>query len=480
LIRSREFSLLTLAITFTLTAFAALMVAPAARVAQWSAAAPSFSYLITILIFIACAVIGHVALVRRLPHRDPLLFPLVMFLSGWGLAEVWRLAPAFGLRQAMWLLISVGAMIVITYTPDDLRWLRRYRYVWLTAALTLTALTLIVGTNPSGGSQMLWLGCCGLYFQPSEALKLLFVMYLASYISENQNTNVANALQPAISFSNSILSLRAFFAKQPLPRTLRLLRRSPSTAREESPRSAQEAPRNNAATNTRGMTEPTLLAPILAVWGFSLLLLISQRDLGTGSLLFASFIAMLYLATNQKRFLIVGGLLLVVGGVVSYVLFDVVRLRVDSWIDPFIDPSGRSFQIVQSLIAIANGGLIGRGIGFGSPTVIPVVHSDFVFAALIEEWGLLGGAAVIAALAAFVMRGLRVAALATTTYRSLLAGGLSMMIGLQSILIIGGVIKALPLTGVTLPFISYGGSSLLINFLIVGLLLKLSDRVSDS
>jgi len=458
------------------------MVAPAARVAQWSAAALSFSYIITILIFIACVVIGHIALARRLPHHDPLLFSLVMFLSGWGLVEVWRLAPAFGLRQAMWLLISVGAMIAVLFTPDDLRWLRRYRYVWLVAALTLTALTLIVGVNPSGGNQQLWLGCCGLYFQPSEALKLLFVVYLASYISENQNTNFASNIRSVGSLSRATTSLRAFlrlrsgqvFAKQSLPQTLRLLRRSPSTAREKSPRSAQDAPRNDVPTSARGMTDINFLAPILAMWGFSLLLLISQRDLGTGSLLFASFIAMLYLATNQKRFLVVGGLLLVVGGFVSYALFDVVRLRVDSWIDPFVDPSGRSFQIVQSLIAIANGGLIGRGVGFGSPTVIPVVHSDFVFAALIEEWGLLGGVAVIAALAAFVMRGLRVAALATTTYRSLLAGGLSMMIGLQSILIIGGVIKALPLTGVTLPFMSYGGSSLLINFVIVGLLLKLS------
>lgn len=439
MIRSRELPLLTLTIAFTLAAFAALMVAPAVRVAQWSAAAPSLSYIITLLLFIACTVVGHIALARRLPHRDPLLFPLVMFLAGWGLIEVWRLAPAFGLRQAMWLAISVGAMIAVAFTPDDLRWLRRYRYVWLTAALALTALTLIIGTNPSGGDQQLWLGCCGLYFQPSEALKLLFVVHLAAYLSEN-------------SFS--------------------LITKSPRT--QITQRELRESSRLSFFVINFQTPTATFLAPILAMWGFSLILLLSQRDLGTGSLIFASFVAMLYLATNQKRFLVVGGLLLIVGGLVSYTLFDVVRLRVDSWIDPFIDPSGRSFQIVQSLIAIANGGLIGRGIGFGSPTVIPVVHSDFVFAALIEEWGLLGGVAVIAALAAFVMRGLRAAALASTSYRSLLAGGLSMMIGLQSILIIGGVIKALPLTGVTLPFISYGGSSLLINFIIVGLLLKIS------
>lgn len=416
------------------------MVAPAARVAQWSAVSPSWGYFITLFIFIVTSIIGYSALAHRLPHHDPILFPLVMFLSGWGLVEVWRLAPAFGLRQALWLAVSVGAMIAIIYSPDDLRWLRRYRYLWITAALVLTMLTLVAGTNPSGGDQKLWLGCCGLYFQPSESLKLLFVVYLASYISEN-------------SFS--------------------LITKLPITQITQKERDAS-SPFRFLAINFQTHTT-SFFAPILLVWGFSLILLISQRDLGTGSLLFASFIAMLYLATSQKRFLVVGGLLLIVGGIVSYYLFDVVRLRVDAWVDPFADPSGRSFQIVQSLIAIANGGLIGRGIGLGSPTVIPVVHSDFVFAALIEEWGLIGGVAVIAALAIFVMRGLKSAALATSTYRSLLAGGLSMMIGLQSILIIGGVTKALPLTGVTLPFMSYGGSSLLINFVIVGLLLKLSS-----
>jgi len=152
----------------------------------------------------------------------------------------------------------------------------------------------------------------------------------------------------------------------------------------------------------------------------------------------------------------------------------VVRLRVQAWIDPFADPAGRSFQIVQSLIAVANGGLFGRGFGIGAPTVIPVVHSDFVFAAIVEEWGLLGGIATLLLMLILVTRGLRLALLAPGNFRRLLAGGLAALLGLQTILIIGGVIKMLPLTGVTLPFLSYGGSSLLINFIIVGLLLKLS------
>ena len=413
--RRQETILLSLSLTFVAAAFAALALAPAARLAQWSAAAFPVGYTISVATWVAAAIAGHLVLSRRLPRRDPILFPLVMFLSGWGLALIWRLAPAFGLRQTAWLVIGVAGMLAVAFAPGDLRWLRRYRYLWLVTALGLTTLTLIAGVNPSGGGPTLWLGCCGFYFQPSEALKLLFVVYLAAYLAEKGR-----------------------------------------------------------GVGTGAVTAP-LLAPILLMWAFSIVLLVSQRDLGTGSLIFAVFIALLYLATGQRRYLVIGGVLLIIGGLLGYALFDVVRLRVDSWIDPFADPSGRSFQIVQSLIATADGGLFGSGFGIGSPTVIPVVHSDFVFAAIVEEWGLIGGVAALALVAAIVLRGLRAAALARGNFRRLLAGGLAALVGLQSILIVGGVIKVLPLTGVTLPFLSYGGSSLLAHFIIIGLLLKLSD-----
>jgi len=418
LIRRQEPLLLTLGLTFVAAAFAALAVAPAARLAQWTEAAFPSGYVLSIIVWIAAAVIGHLALARRLPHRDPLLFPIALFLSGWGMALVWRLAPAFGLRQTIWLIVSLAGLLAVVYAPGDLRWLRRYRYLWLGLALGLTALTLITGVNPSGGGPALWLGCCGLYFQPSEALKLLFVVFSAAYLAEK-------------------ISLTEDF----------------------------NAP---------------LLAPVFLAWAFSILLLISQRDLGTGSLVFAIFIALLYLATGQKRFILLGAMLLVIGVALSFWLFDVVRIRVEAWIDPFVDPSGRSFQIMQSLIALADGGLFGSGSGIGAPTVIPVVHSDFVFAAIVEEWGLLGGVAAILLIAVLVLRAFRMAALARGAFRRLLAGGLAALVGLQSLLIIGGVIKVLPLTGVTLPFLSYGGSSLLIQFIIIGLLLKLSDDAQSN
>lgn len=413
ILRRQEPILLALAMAFVAAAFAALAIAPAARLAQWAEAALTSGYAFSVMAWVIVAIIGHIALARRLPNRDPLLFPITMLLSGWGLALIWRLAPAFGLRQTMWLIVGLVGLLAVVYAPGDLRWLRRYRYLWLALALGLTALTLITGVNPSGGGPALWLGCCGLYFQPSEALKLLFVVFSAAYLAEKI---------PGV-----------------------------------------------------GHVNVPLLAPVILAWAFSLLLLVSQRDLGTGSLIFATFITLLYLATGRRRIVVFGCLLLVIGGALSYGLFDVVRIRVEAWFNPFADPSGRSFQIVQSLIALADGGLFGNGLGIGAPTVIPVVHSDFVFAAIVEEWGVIGGAAAILLIAMLVLRGFRTAAMTHGAFRRLLSGGLAALIGLQSILIIGGVIKLLPLTGVTLPFLSYGGSSLLIQFIIIGLLLKLSD-----
>ena len=211
------------------------------------------------------------------------------------------------------------------------------------------------------------------------------------------------------------------------------------------------------------------------MWGLSVVILIWQRDLGTAILFFMVFLVLLYVASGYTPLLIVGALLIVAAGLVAYRLFDVVQLRVDIWLNPWPEADGRAFQIVQSLLAFAAGGVFGQGIGQGSPNFIPVVHSDFVFAALAEEWGLLGVVVVIACIAVFVVRGLRIAVMQRARpFHALLAVGLSVMLATQSLLIMGGVLKLIPLTGVTLPYFSYGGSSLLVNFVMVGLLLRLS------
>jgi cell division protein FtsW len=219
------------------------------------------------------------------------------------------------------------------------------------------------------------------------------------------------------------------------------------------------------------------LAPLLLMWGITVVVLMWQQDLGTATLFFVVFLAMLYIATGEALYVIEGAVLLIVAGAVAYVAFDVVQLRVDVWWNPWPEFDNRAFQIVQSLLAFSAGGVFGQGVGQGSPTYIPVVHSDFAFAAIGEEWGLIGTLTVMTCVALLVLRGLRVAARSEARpFRAFLAAGISIMFGMQSLLIMGGVLKLVPLTGVTLPFLSYGGSSLLASFIMAGLLIVLSGE----
>jgi cell division protein FtsW (lipid II flippase) len=378
------------------------------------------------VVWILCAFIGETVLERYLPGRDPLLFPITMFLSGWGLILIDRLAPNFADRQTIWLIVSVVAMLLVAITPHILRWLRQYRYVLLLFGILLLLGTITLGTNPSGAvnAPQLWLGFGAIFFQPSEALKIILVAFLASYLAEQF---------PAI-------------------RT-----------------GLVEGKRWNPSFS------PRVLGPIMLMWSICVVILVWQRDLGTAILFFTIFILLLYVASGSNLILLSGAVLIVVAGLVGYKAFPVVRLRMDIWINPWPEADGRAFQIVQSLFAFAAGGTFGQGVGQGSPTYIPVVHSDFVFSALAEEWGLLGIITVIACITLLVARGLQIAIRQERrSFLSLLAVGLSSLIATQSFLIMAGVLKIVPLTGVTLPYLSYGGSSLLASFVIVGLLLRLS------
>lgn len=374
---------------------------------------------------------GQWVLNRFLPRRDPLLFPLVMFLSAWGLILIDRLAPNFSDRQTIWLLISVAAMLLTATFPHVLRWLRAYRYLILIGGIVLLVSTIILGRNPSGieSAPQLWLGIGNVFFQPSEALKVILVAFLSSYLAEQY---------PAL-----------------------------------------RTPRLKGLGSERAWLNPRILGPILLMWGLSVLLVVWQRDLGTAALFFAVFLILLYVASGQTIILLGGLGLLAIAGVAAYFYADVVALRVDIWLNPWPESDGRAFQIVQSLMAFAAGGIWGDGIGQGSPGYIPVVHSDFIFSALAEEYGLLGICAVIAAIAIFVMRALRIALQhQNRPFYALLTIGLSMLIAVQSLLIMAGVLKLLPLTGVTLPYMSYGGSSLLASYVILGLLLRLSAEAA--
>lgn len=420
----REQTLFLLAGLFVLACTLTLTLAPFARANRWSAEIGDLRFWLLLATWLACALAAHLFTRRFLPRHDPYLLPIAYLLSGWGLAIIWRLAPGFGLRQTVWLTVATAAMLGVVGLAGDLRWLRRYRYTWFMLGLALTALTLFIGVNPEGFGAELWLGgVFGVFLQPAEVLKLLLVVFLAAYLADRREQ---------------------IFAPQvaPFPRF------------------------------------PYFL-PLVIMWGFSLLILLAQRDLGMGTLFFLVFLVMVYLASGQAVYVLAGLVLLLLGSVFAYAVFDVVRVRVEAWWNPWADPSGRSFQIVQSLIAVAEGGLIGRGPGLGAPGLVPVAHSDFLFAALAEEWGLLGMIGALALLGAFVLRGLHIAARAHSAFDQLLAAGLAALTGLQALLIIGGVIKVAPLTGVTLPFMSYGGSSLLAQFVMLGLLLRLSGSRAE-
>jgi peptidoglycan glycosyltransferase len=389
--------------------------------------------------------VAHLILNRQQPLRDPLILPIVALLTGWGLVLVARLAPGFALRQTVWVLLGTSAMLALAVWPRSrpgdpvgLRWLRRYRYTWLLLGIGLLGLTLIFGVNPSGAGLRFWLGGAvplvgRAYFQPSELLKLLAVAFLASYLAE-----------------------KGELVKFQMMRAGPLVIARPPLA---------------------------YLAPLIVMWGLSLVILAWQRDLGAATLFFIVFLIMLYLASGRWE-AIASGLLLLVGTVVlAYYLplseLDIVRLRVDTWLNPWPEAPNRAFQIVQSLLALASGGLLGQGVGQGYPTYVPVVHSDFAFAAVAEEWGVVGSLSLLVCIAILVYRGLRLAMLTRRPFLAFLATGLSTLIGVQSLIILGGVTKLLPLTGVTLPFISYGGSSLLVSAVMVGLLLKVSGEVYE-
>ncbi|MDX1436885.1 MAG: FtsW/RodA/SpoVE family cell cycle protein [Anaerolineales bacterium] len=405
-----ESRLLILSAAFLFIYALTLSLSPAARLRDWSAPL-LWSHWLGYAAWLLSFLILHLRLSRRLENRDPYLLPIAGTLVGWGLLTIWRVAPVFGARQTIWLALAVVLTLLLLRLPRDLGYLRQYKYLWLTGGLILTALTLILGTNPTGFGPRLWLGCCGVYFQPSEPLKLLLVIYLAAYLADRQLL---------------------------VPRLL------------------------------------PLLAPTLLLIGLAIGLMLAQRDLGTASIFLILFVTVIYFATGRHRFLLVGAGILILAGAAGYLLYDVIRIRVDAWINPWADPIGRSYQIVQSLLAVAAGGMLGRGPGLGSPTFVPVQHSDFIFASIAEETGLVGTIALLVLLAGFTVRGLRVALNAPGKFRRYLAVGLVVYIGAQSILIIGGNLRLLPLTGVTLPFVSYGGSSLFTSMLALLFLIKIS------
>ncbi|HBY07666.1 MAG TPA: hypothetical protein DEH22_07745 [Chloroflexi bacterium] len=449
--------LLTLAALFMGLFALALTLAPAARARSWQTDY-RWDHWLGYFVWLGGFWMLHRASRHWLPQRDAYLLPLIAALSGWGLLTIWRLTPYYGLRQTIWLALGLIIFNLGLRLPPDLKFLQRYKYIWLTGGLLLTALTLIFGTNPMGYGPRMWLGCCGVYLQPSEPLKLLLIVFLAAYFANWQGLLAASHKLQAASGKPQVTSHRL-----------------PNASHKRTVAKGEALP----TTHSTLLATLQVLIPTGIMTGLALLLLVVQRDLGTASIFIFIYAVMVYLATGWRWVPLISAGVLGAAGALGYLLFDVVRLRIEAWLNPWLDPTGRSYQIVQSLLAVANGGIFGRGPGMGNPTLVPVSHSDFIFAAIAEETGLIGGLGLLLLIGFFVHRGLRIAIWAENPFKQMLAAGLTAFISAQSILIIGGNLRLLPLTGVTLPFVSYGGSSLLVSLLTGLLLLLMSAPTGD-
>lgn len=366
----------------------------------------------------------HVWLLWRCRHSDQLLLPLATALVGLGLAVVWRVQPSLLPRQAGWVIVGLGAMCFTVSFPRGAEWLKRYKYTWALIGLGLVAATLVLGVDPNNSGARLWLGFGGQYFQPSEILKVLLVVFLAAYLDDRREL-----------ISSSIYRLGPI--------------RLPSLPH---------------------------LGPLALMWGASVLLLVFQRDLGATFLFFGIFLVLLYVATARLVYVLSGLCLFMGSAYIAARLISHVQTRVAIWLDPWADPLNTAYQIVQAHLALASGGVFGVGWGYGYPENIAASYTDFPLAVVGEQAGLAGTIAIVALYLFFTFRGLKIAVEAVDGFQQLLAAGLTSIIAIQSLIIMGGNLRLIPLTGITLPFVSYGGSSLLANFIILGLLLRISHE----
>ena len=364
-----------------------------------------------------------------LPHSDVLLLPLVTLLTGIGLVMIFRLTyniegvESLATTQAIWILIGSGTLFLMVLFFRNYHRLFDYKYLFAFAGVFLIASTFTpLGYEVNGAR--LWIDLGPVNFQPSEFARIALIVFFAGYLAEKRDLLAAT--------STSFLGVQIPAIKY--------------------------------------------FGPVAFVWAASLGLLVFEKDLGSSLLFFAVPLLMLYAATGHIAYVILGTVLFSAGSFVTFLLFDHVQVRVQAWLDPWQDPDGTGFQILQSIFNIADGGLLGTGLGAGYAQTIPEVETDFVFSAIASELGLLGATAVLLAFLIFVYRGTKIALLAEDDASKLLAFGLTAMFALQTLVIVGGVTKAIPLTGITLPFVSYGGSSVVGNFILTGLLLLVSEK----
>jgi cell division protein FtsW (lipid II flippase) len=382
---------------------------------------------------IVVAIATHLVVRRVAPYADPVLLPLVIVLNGLGLAMIYRLdigrqqidpaRAAFANSQLVWTAVGIAAFAGILLAVRDHRRLQTLTYTFGAAAIGLLILPLIPHVGQTINGARIWVVLFGFSFQPGEAAKVCLAIFFSGYLVVKRDA-LALAGRRIIGID--------------LPR-----------GRD--------------------------LGPILACWLISVGILVFQRDLGSSLLFFGLFVVMLYVATERPGWIVVGGLLFGAGAYFGYAAFGHVRVRFDAWLDPFGDPD-RNGQVINGLFGLAHGGLLGQGLGQGSPQLTPFSFSDFIAASMGEELGLTGLMAILVIYGLIVERGLRIALTCRDAFGKLLAAGLAFSFALQVFVVVGGVTRLIPLTGLTTPFMAQGGSSVVMNWAIIGLLLRISDQ----
>jgi cell division protein FtsW (lipid II flippase) len=376
------------------------------------------------LFFLGLYLIAHVVARMTVPNADPYLLPMAGLLTGIGVTEIYRIDQNDAFRQGLWIVIGLGAFSATLFLLHrDFRRLESYKYLFGLGAIALLVLPVIPFLGGTVNGARLWVNVGPVHFQPGEFAKIFLIVFLAGYLREKREV------------------LAQFRLKD--------------------------------------------LGPLVLIWGGAMAVLVITNDLGGGLLYFGIFLAMLYAATARVWFVLAGVTLFVAGAAGIYRLIPRVEERVQIWLDPWQDPFDSGYQTVQSLYSIANGHFGGTGFGKGTFTdadgnpLIPYLNTDFIYSALAQELGLVGIAAFLLVYMLFAARGFRIALLAQDGFSKLLAVGLTFAFTLQAFIIIGGIVRLIPLTGITLPFVSYGGSSIVANFVLLALLLLVSDRANQ-